>query len=237
MRLDKMLADMGIGTRNEIRKACRDCRIAVNGEYVRNPAVHVDPESDRVTVDEEPVLYRKYMYFMLNKPQGVISAVRDNRMTVLDLIDCPVKGLYPVGRLDSDTEGLLLITNDGPLGHQLLSPKHHVEKEYHVTVKNPLKDSDAQRIASGLRIDGGEICLPAKMILLDDLHCRIVLTEGRYHQVKRMFLALDNEVTALKRIRMKHLVLDETLAPGEYRELTDEELNDLRGSTSEASAG
>ena len=229
MRLDKMLADMGLGTRNEIRKACRDCRIAVNGEIIRNPAVHVDPEMDEVTVDEEPVAYTKYVYFMLNKPQGVISAASDDRMTVIDLIDCTVRGLYPVGRLDRDTEGLLLITNDGQLGHQLLSPKRHVEKEYLVTVKNPLKSSDIQRMENGLVIDGGEVCRPAKMEIIDETHCRVTLTEGKYHQVKRMLAALDNEVTGLKRIRMKNLILDESLAPGEYRELSEEELQDLRG--------
>ena len=229
MRLDKMLADMGLGTRNEIRKACRDCRIAVNGEIIKNPAVHVDPEQDEVTVDEEPVAYTKYVYFMLNKPQGVISAASDDRMTVIDLIDCTVRGLYPVGRLDRDTEGLLLITNDGQLGHQLLSPKRHVEKEYLVTVKNPLKSSDIQRMENGLVIDGGEVCRPAKMEIIDETHCRVTLTEGKYHQVKRMLAALDNEVTGLKRIRMKNLILDESLAPGEYRELSEEELQDLRG--------
>ena len=229
MRLDKMLADMGLGTRNEIRKACRDCRIAVNGEIIKNPAVHVDPEMDEVTVDEEPVAYTKYVYFMLNKPQGVISAASDDRMTVIDLIDCTVRGLYPVGRLDRDTEGLLLITNDGQLGHQLLSPKRYVEKEYLVTVKNPLKSSDIQRMENGLVIDGGEVCRPAKMEIIDETHCRVTLTEGKYHQVKRMLAALDNEVTGLKRIRMKNLILDESLAPGEYRELSEEELQDLRG--------
>lgn len=237
MRLDKMLADMGIGTRNEIRKACRDGRITVNGTYVRNPALHVDSENDEVAVDEETVVYTKYVYFMLNKPKGVISAARDDRMTVLDLIDCGVKGLYPVGRLDRDTEGLLLITNDGQLGHQLLSPRHHVEKEYLVTVKNPLKDTDVQRTAAGLVIDGGEQCLPAQMVILDDLHCRITLTEGKYHQVKRMMEALDNEVIELRRIRMKDLLLDESLEPGAYRELTEEELAGLRGSKNESSAG
>ncbi len=230
MRLDKMLADMGIGTRNEIRKACRDGRITVNGLTAKNPAVHVDPDHDEVAVDEEPVLYTKYVYFMLNKPQGVVSAVSDSQTTVIDLIDCGVRGLYPVGRLDRDTEGLLLITNDGPLGHQLLSPKHHVDKEYLVTVKNPLKETDVQRIKEGIVIDGGERCLPADMHILDPHTCRITLTEGKYHQVKRMMIALDNEVVGLKRIRMKHLLLDETLQPGEYRELTAEELADLRES-------
>ncbi len=228
MRLDKMLADMGYGTRSEIRKACREKRIAVNGIVTRDSSVHIDPETDVISVDGEPVIYTEYVYFMLNKPSGVISAVRDDRETVVDLIDCGVRGLFPVGRLDRDTEGLLLITNDGMLGHQLLSPKHHVEKEYAVTVKNPLKETDIQRIRRGITIDGGEVCRPAEMNILDAYHCTVILTEGKYHQVKRMFQALDNEVAALKRIRMKHLVLDPKLAPGEYRELTAEEVQGLK---------
>ena len=228
MRLDKLLADMGYGTRSEIRKACRQNRITVNDAVIRDPSVHVDPEKDGIKADGEEVLYTRFVYFMLNKPAGVISAVQDSRTTVIDLIDCSVRGLFPVGRLDLDTEGLLLITNDGQLGHQLLSPRHHVEKEYIVTVKKPLKESDVQRLEQGIVIDQGERCRPAFMKITDETECHIILTEGKYHEIKRMFLALDNEVTALKRIRMKHLLLDETLSPGEYRELTPEELADLK---------
>ncbi|MBQ9327832.1 MAG: 16S rRNA pseudouridine(516) synthase [Solobacterium sp.] len=228
MRLDKMLADLGYGTRNEIRKACRQGRIVLNGEYVKDCSIHVNPEEDEVLVDEEPVLYSRYVYFMLNKPIGVVSATSDRQMTVLDLIDSGIKGLFPVGRLDKDTEGLLLITNDGQLGHRLLSPRHHVEKEYEVELALPLKEEDVTRFASGIQLSDGERCLPSTLIITSETAARVILTEGKYHQIKRMFEAVGNQVVGLKRVRMKHLVLDESLAPGEYRELTKEELADLK---------
>lgn len=227
MRLDKVIADMGIGTRNEIRKACRALRITVNGETVKDPSVHVDPETDLISIDGEPIQYQKYVYFMLNKPKGVISSTSDREPTVIELIDCTVKGLYPVGRLDRDTEGLLLITNDGPLGHQLLSPRHHVEKEYLVTARDAIREADCAKIRTGMKIDKGEVTLPAEIALIGDRECRLILREGKYHEIKRMFAALHNEVIALKRIRMKDLVLDETLKPGEYRALTEEEIASL----------
>ncbi len=230
MRLDKMLSSMGIGTRSEIRKACRDNRIQVNGILIRDPSVHIDPDSDTVTLDEEPVLFARYVYFMLNKPAGTISATSDSRTTVLDLIDCSVKGLYPVGRLDLDTEGLLLITNDGPLGHQLLSPKHHVEKEYLVLLKEPVMDKELEPIRKGIRLSKDETCLPAQVCITGERECHIILQEGKFHEIKRMFSAIGNEVVYLKRLRMKDLVLDEALAPGEYRELTEEEIAGLKGS-------
>ena len=228
MRLDKMLADMGVGTRNEIRKACRANRIAVNDVIIRDPGVHIDPETDVITLDDEVIGYARYVYFMLNKPKGFVSATRDASRTVLDLIDCTVKGLFPAGRLDRDTEGLLLITNDGALSHELLSPRHHVEKEYIVTLRDPLEEVKLDRIRSGITIDGNETCLPAEVTVTSERECRIILKEGKYHEIKRMFQAIGNEVTELKRIRMKHLWLDEALAPGEYRELTEDELRDLR---------
>ncbi|MBO7703518.1 MAG: rRNA pseudouridine synthase [Solobacterium sp.] len=228
MRLDKALADMGIGTRSEIRKACKANRIEVNGEPVRDPSTHIDPEADEIRLDGEVIGYSKYVYFMLNKPAGTVSATRDDSLTVLDLVDCTVKGLYPVGRLDKDTEGLLLITNDGPLGHALLSPKRHVEKEYEVHVKDPLHEEDVQRIRDGLKVSKEETFLPAEVTISSDLICHVVLKEGKYHEVKRMFEAIGNEVVYLKRIRMKDLCLDPKLAPGEYRELTDEELASLK---------
>ena len=228
MRLDKALADMGIGTRSEIRKACKANRIEVNGEPVRDPSTHIDPEADEIRLDGEVIGYSKYVYFMLNKPAGTVSATKDDSLTVLDLVDCTVKGLYPVGRLDKDTEGLLLITNDGPLGHALLSPKRHVEKEYEVHVKDPLHEEDVQRIRDGLKVSKEETFLPAEVTISSDLICHVVLKEGKYHEVKRMFEAIGNEVVYLKRIRMKDLCLDPKLAPGEYRELTDEELASLK---------
>ena len=228
MRLDKALADMGIGTRSEIRKACKANRIEVNGEPVRDPSTHIDPEADEIRLDGEVIGYSKYVYFMLNQPAGTVSATKEDCLTVLDLVDCTVKGLYPVGRLDKDTEGLLLITNDGPLGHALLSPKRHVEKEYEVHVKDPLHEEDVQRIRDGLKVSKEETFLPAEVTISSDLICHVVLKEGKYHEVKRMFEAIGNEVVYLKRIRMKDLCLDPKLAPGEYRELTDEELASLK---------
>ena len=227
MRLDKALADMGIGTRNEIRKACRACRITVNGDIVKDPSMHINPEEDLISLDEEPILYQKVVYYMLNKPKGVVSSTSDRDTTVLDLIDCTVKGLFPAGRLDKDTEGLLLITNDGPLAHQLLSPKHHCEKEYLVLTRDAITDSQCEAIRKGVKLGKGEVSRPAEITVISEKECSLILTEGKYHEIKRMFQALGNEVTGLKRIRMKDLILDETLKPGEYRALTEEEIASL----------
>ena len=230
MRLDKMLTSMGIGTRSEIRRACRDNRIEVNDTIIRDPSIQIDPEQDVVRVDDEVIPFTRYVYFMLNKPAGTISSTSDSRTTVLDLIDSGVRGLYPVGRLDLDTEGLLLITNDGPLGHQLLSPKHHVEKEYVVQLRDPLEESRLEPIRRGIRLNKEETCLPAEVNITGERECHIILKEGKFHEIKRMFQAIGNEVVYLKRIRMKHLLLDESLKPGEYRSLTEEEVADLKES-------
>ncbi len=230
MRLDKMLTSMGIGTRSEIRRACRDNRIEVNDTIIRDPSIQIDPEQDVVRVDDEVIPFTRYVYFMLNKPAGTISSTSDSRTTVLDLIDSGVRGLYPVGRLDLDTEGLLLITNDGPLGHQLLSPKHHVEKEYVVQLRDPLEESRLEPIRRGIRLNKEETCLPAEVTITGERECHIILKEGKFHEIKRMFQAIGNEVVYLKRIRMKHLLLDESLKPGEYRSLTEEEVADLKES-------
>ena len=230
MRLDKMLTSMGIGTRSEIRRACRDNRIEVNETIIRDPSIQIDPEQDVVRVDDEVIPFTRYVYFMLNKPAGTISSTSDSRTTVLDLIDSGVRGLYPVGRLDLDTEGLLLITNDGPLGHQLLSPKHHVEKEYVVQLRDPLEESRLEPIRRGIRLNKEETCLPAEVTITGERECHIILKEGKFHEIKRMFQAIGNEVVYLKRIRMKHLLLDESLKPGEYRSLTEAEVADLKES-------
>ena len=228
MRLDRMLANMGYGTRSEVKKLLKSGEVTVNGEVVKSP-VSIDENNDQVMVYGEPVVYEKYVYFMLHKPQGVISATRGNEPTVLDLLDEPFADLYPVGRLDKDTTGLLLITNDGPLGHALLSPKRHVEKEYVVTLRDEADLSYVSRLGEGIMIDGGEVCQPAEFAITEDPHvCHIILREGRYHEIKRMMEALGNEVIALKRIRMKNLILDEMLLEGEYRPLTEEEVDDLR---------
>jgi 16S rRNA pseudouridine516 synthase len=168
---------------------------------------------------------------MLNKPSGVVSSNYEiNKRTVVDLVDeFGYLKLFPIGRLDIDTEGLLIMSNDGELAHKLLSPKNHVEKEYYVEVKKQLKPSDINSFKKGIILDDGYLCLSANLNIIDEYRAYVIIREGKFHQVKRMFNALDNEVTYLKRIRMKNLLLDESLAVGEYRELTNEELQDLKG--------
>ena len=228
MRLDKYLASMGFGTRNEVKKMLRKGIVAVNGEVVMKADRQIEEESDSVVVDGEEVVYQKYVYLMLNKPMGYISATKSSVANVMDLIGENFRDMFPCGRLDKDTEGLLLITNDGPLAHQLLSPKKHVEKEYYVEVEKPLSERDIQAFERGIYIDGGEYCSPAILKILGANSCTLIIHEGKFHQIKRMFAARDNAVTYLKRIRMKNLVLDENLEPGEYRYLTQEEIADLR---------
>lgn len=228
MRLDKMLSNMGYGTRNEIKKAARAGWITVNGVVIKKSDYQVDPFQDEVLLDGQKVVYTQYTYLMMNKPAGVISATEGREPTVLDLIDEPVKGLFPAGRLDKDTEGLLLITNDGQLAHSLLSPKKHVEKEYYVQLKNPIEHTYEKKFASGIRLNDEEKCQPAKLIPLNEKECRLIIQEGKFHEIKRMFLTLGNEVVYLKRLRMKNLVLDPALKPGEYRELSEAELKGLK---------
>ena len=227
MRLDRMLSDMGVSSRTQTKKAIRQKRICVNGIPARTSDAKINPDTDQITIDGFPVSYQKYVYFMLNKPQGVISATEGSCETVLDLIDSSIPDLFPVGRLDKDTVGLLLITNDGELAHNLLSPSRHVDKEYEVTLKSALSAEDIQRIEEGIQLKD-EAFKPAVYKKIDDLHCRLIIREGKYHQIKRMMEALQNEVVFLKRIRMKNLVLDESLQLGESRELTSEELQDLK---------
>jgi len=227
IRLDKYLCDMGCGSRSELKKVAKEGRISVDGRIIRDSSFKLDPGTAGVELDGRAIIYEKYVYFMLNKPAGVISA-SSGSATVMDLIHEPFRDLFPCGRLDRDTEGLLLITNDGPLAHQLLSPAHHVDKEYECILRDPVSGADIRRLAEGMIIDGGEQCLPAFCTPAGDHACRIILQEGKFHEVKRLFLALGNEVTFLRRIRMKNLVLDESLAPGCYRRLSEAELQDLR---------
>lgn len=236
MRLDKFLADMQLGSRKEVKQRIKKGQVLVNGEVIRSDKFQVDEHKDEVIFEGETVRYQKYFYYLLNKPQGVISATVDSyEETVLDLFDDEAyrDDLFPVGRLDKDTEGFLLITNDGALAHQLLSPKRKVEKEYLAQVSGVMNAEDIERFEEGLVIDGGEICLPAKLII-DDTNpaentsvIRLILHEGKFHQVKRMVQAVGKEVVYLKRIRMGKLTLDPTLALGEYRELTKEEIEQL----------
>lgn len=233
LRLDKYLADMGIGTRSEIKSYIRKGRVKLNRELCTRPEQKVIPGKDTVTFDDAPVGYVKYQYYMLHKPAGVVSATEDNvSTTVLELIkDRKCKDMFPVGRLDKDTEGLLLITNDGDLAHRLLSPKKHVDKVYYARIEGRVTKEDAAAFEMGVDIGEEVITLPAKLkILASDEISEIELTiqEGKFHQVKRMFEAVDKKVLYLKRLSMGSLVLDQALKPGEYRELTEEELEALK---------
>ena len=234
MRLDKYLADMGVGTRSEVKERIRKGRVLVNGKVVRAAETKVDTENDEICCDGEVVGYTHYEYYMLNKPAGVISATDDKKSeTVIDLIASKRrKDLFPVGRLDKDTEGLLLITNDGALAHQLLSPKKHVPKVYYARVDGCVTKEDVEAFAGGLKVDEELTAMPAKLTVLSMLPAGSEITleihEGKFHQVKRMFEAVDKTVVYLKRLSMGPLTLDETLAPGAYRELTQAELAALK---------
>lgn len=232
IRLDKYLADMSIGTRTEVKKFIRQGKVAVDGQIVKNPDIKVDTDTQNVTCNGIAVTYETYEYYMLNKPAGVISATFDKtEKTVLDLIDSKKrKDLFPVGRLDKDTEGLLLITNDGELAHKLLSPKKHVDKLYYARVEGVVGKADIEAFASGLDIGDDEYTKAAKLeILKSDAISEIQLTiqEGKFHQVKRMFEAVGKKVIYLKRLEMGTLKLDEGLGLGEYRPLTQKEIDEL----------
>ncbi len=238
MRLDKLLAHSGYGTRSEIKLLVKRGGVQVNGKKAKDSGQQVNPERDEVLVDGEKVVYREFVYLMLHKPPGYVSATEDTRdPTVLDLIGGEYShfDLFPVGRLDKDTEGLLLLTNDGKLAHELLSPKKHVPKTYFARVSGgPVSTEDAEAFREGVRLDDGYVTLPAQLNILEPgdtgTEARIELTimEGKFHQVKRMFEAVGKKVMYLKRITMGSLSLDHTLALGAYRELTEEELAGLR---------
>ena len=235
IRLDKYLADMGCGTRQEVKKLIRSGQASVNGAVVKKPETKVEQTVQEVCLNGEKVGYESFEYYMLNKPAGVISATEDRScQTVVDLIkEKKRKDLFPVGRLDKDTEGLLLITNDGELAHRLLSPKKHVDKCYFARVSGKVTEDDVRSFENGVNIgslEQPEITMPGKLeIITSDEISQIHLTiqEGKFHQVKRMFQAVGKEVIYLKRLRMGTLVLDENLSIGEYRPLTKEELEKL----------
>ena len=223
MRLDKFLADMQLGSRKEVKALIKKGLIQVDGQTVRTDKTQIDEAKAQVTFDGEVIAYQKYFYYMLNKPAGVISATVDNyEETVVDLLadEDFREDLFPVGRLDKDTEGFLLLSNDGALAHRILSPKRHVEKEYYAQVKGLLTAADVTAFAQGLIIDGGEETLPAQLTIvgLDEAagtsEMRLILHEGKFHQVKRMVQAVGKEVTYLQRIRMGQVPLDPALALG-----------------------
>ena len=231
-RLDKYLADMSVGTRSEVKNLIKKGLVTVNGEVIRKPEYKVDIEKDDLVCRGETVVYQTLVYYMLNKPAGVISATNDPKQkTVLDLItDKKRNDLFPVGRLDKDTEGLLLITNDGELAHRLLSPKKHVDKVYYAKVQGKVDESDVKAFADGVDIGDDTPAKSADLRILksgEESEIELTITEGRFHQVKRMFHAVGKEVIYLKRLSMGSLVLDKTLTKGEYRSLTEEEIKKL----------
>ncbi len=240
MRLDKLLAHTGFGTRKEVKKIIKDGYIEINGAIAKKPGEKVDPDKDDVRVGGQRIYYEEFVYFMLNKPAGVISATEDFiHETVLDLLGPAdlVQEPHPVGRLDIDTEGLLILTNDGQLTHQLTSPKKEVDKEYYARIEGLVTEDDIAKFEEGLILEDKEEDFktrPAKLEILsvdeeeNESEINVTIHEGKFHQVKRMFAAVGKEVLYLKRIRMKNLELDETLPPGEYRPLTEEEIKSLK---------
>lgn len=229
MRLDKFLANSGIGSRKEVKELIKQGLVFVNDERIKNSDKNIDKIKDVIKIRDKCIEYRKYVYIMLNKPQNVISATEDNKhKTVIDLIKgYDTYNIFPVGRLDIDTEGLLLLTNDGKLSHNLLSPKKHVEKEYFVKLKENINDIDINKVENNIELEDGYICKKAKIKRLSKNELNISITEGKFHQVKRMFKAVGNEVIFLKRVRMANILLDKNLKSGEYRELTEDELKGL----------
>ena len=226
MRLDKFLSETGTASRSESKKAARSGGVTVNGIAAKDLSVHIDPEKDLITYMDAPVLYKKYIYIMMNKPDGVISSTEDgNDKTVLDLLPEKYRkmDIFPCGRLDKNTLGLLILTNNGALAHRLLSPKCHVEKTYRFECERPLTEDDVALLCHGVDIGEKSSTRPATVRLFSDRSGEISVTEGKFHQIKRMFQAVCNKITYLERVRFADLTLDETLNSGEWRELTSEE--------------
>ena len=229
-RIDKVLSNLGYGSRSELKKICKNGLVKVNGKVINNPGVQVDVENDEIIFNGEKVTYKEFIYLMLNKPDGYISATFDKRdPIVLDLIDKEdlVFEPFPVGRLDKDTEGLLVLTNDGQLAHRVLSPKKHVPKTYYAKIEGGVTEDDIKAFAKGVTLDDGYETMPAELVILksDEIsEIELTIHEGKFHQVKRMFESVDKKVIYLKRLSMGKLQLDKNLALGEYRELTDEEI-------------
>ncbi len=230
-RLDKIISNLGYGSRKEAKLLAKKGLIEVDGKIIKDSSVNIDPEKSIVKINGEEIFYRKYIYLMMNKPTGVISATHDSKdETVIDLLelDHQIFDPFPVGRLDKDTVGLLLLTNDGDFNHRMISPKWHVDKVYYSKIDKEVNEKDQEAFKKGVVLDDGYKCLEAKLDIIsaspEGSEVRITIQEGKYHQVKRMFEARDKKVVYLKREEFGGLILDETLEEGEYRELSDEEL-------------
>ena len=235
-RIDKILSNLGYGTRKDLKKIVKNGMVQVNGVTIKDSAMKVDPEKDKIVINGDEIFYREFIYLMMNKPAGVISATFDNKdETVIDLLEVEhqVFEPFPVGRLDKDTVGLLLLTNDGDLNHRLISPKWKVDKVYFAKIDQKVTQEDIEKFKHGITLDDGYRCKEAILEIqkASEEGSEIVLTiqEGKFHQVKRMFEAVGKKVTYLKRIEFGTLPLDEDLEEGEYRELTEEEIAILKG--------
>ena len=230
MRLDKFLCELKIGTRSQVKTYIRQGLVTVNGLTVKSSDLKIDESADQICFQGKLLRFRRFVYYMLNKPMGVVSATEDNLSeTVLDLLRPEDKrnDLFPAGRLDKDTQGFLLITNDGALAHRLLSPRKHVDKTYQVSLEVPITPSMLEQLEQGVNIGEEKPTLPASVTVLDKRTVLLTIHEGKFHQVKRMLQAVGNRVTALKRVSFGGLMLDENLKPGEYRELTKQEVSIL----------
>lgn len=233
-RLDKIVAFILQGGRKEAVKLIKSGEIAVDGTVIKDPAAKIDPDKDRITLSGKEIRYKEKIYIMMNKPSGVVSSTDDGGVTVIDILpeEFQRRGLFPAGRLDKDTTGFVLITDDGDFAHRMLSPKNHVDKEYEVVLEEPLEKGAEEKFASGLTLGDGYQCLPAETECIDGgkrLKFKVILREGKYHQIKRMFAACGNRVTALHRTAIGGVRLDGSLKAGECRELTAEELGRIEG--------
>lgn len=229
MRLDKFLANMGVGTRSEVKQLLKKGSVKVNQNIVKLPKLHVNPNSDEIMVNDEVVSYIDKVYIMLNKPKGYISATEDEvHPTIIDLIpEYAHLNIFPVGRLDKDTEGLLLVTNDGQFNHEVMNPNKHVSKTYEVYSKHPITQFDIDKFKSGIELSDGKL-KPAILKKVDNYVSHVTMYEGKYHQVKRMFHSIENEVLELKRIKIAQLELDHNLDLGSYRLLTQIDFDNLK---------
>ena len=230
MRLDKILAGAGVASRSESKKLVREGRVTVDGVAAADPAMHCDSDAD-IRLDGRSVRWQQYCYLMLHKPAGYLSVTEDPKApTVMELLppEYRHRNLFPAGRLDKDSEGLLILTSDGDFCHIVISPKSGIEKKYYIRVKQPFPPGSEAVFAEGAVLEDGEVCLPAVLEPSEDrLSAFVTLSEGKYHQVKRMAIAAGTKVTYLKRLSVGGVPLDETLAPGEFRELTGEELHKI----------
>ena len=230
LRIDKILSNLGYGSRAELKVYCKKGMVKVNDKVISNPGTQVDTDVDKIEFNNEVVNYREFVYIMMNKPDGYLSATFDKRdPIVLDLIDSSYLAFepFPVGRLDKDTEGLLVLTNDGQLAHRVLSPKKHVPKTHYAKIEGRVTEEDIKVFEAGVTLDDGYKTMPAQLKILESgeqSEIELTIHEGKFHQVKRMFESVGKKVVYLKRLSMGKLMLDENLGLGEYRELTDEEV-------------